>query len=177
MTDVDDVRRVQNVDLAMFLPSDILTKVDIAGMAFGLEARPPILDAKVFEAASRISRDRLYSIDESGAYQGKLPLKRLLAKHLGAKFAQRPKQGFTLPLRSWLYDHPATRAEVRDRLSPSSPITRWFDPHAISRVIERGNPENTWLLLTLDEWMRQQAAVSSQQAAGSRQQAGRPLHD
>ena len=161
-TEIDDVRRVQNVDLTMFLPSDILVKVDIASMAFGLEVRPPILDVKVLEAAGRIPRDRLYSVDASGQYQGKLPLKRLLAKQLGSAFVERPKQGFVLPLRSWLYDDPATKREVRERLTGNgSALEQWLEPAAVAAAIERESPENTWLLLVLDEWLRQQVAVAA----------------
>jgi asparagine synthase (glutamine-hydrolysing) len=155
-TDIDDVRRVQNVDLSMFLPSDILTKVDIAAMAFGLEVRPPMLDRRVFEAANRVPRDRLYTVDSAGQYQGKLPLKRLLAKHLGSAFAQRPKQGFTLPLRSWLYSEPRARAEIRERLTAKgSALHDWLEPSAIGAAVDGSNAENTWLLLVLDEWLRQ----------------------
>jgi asparagine synthase (glutamine-hydrolysing) len=156
----DDTRPVQNVDLSTFLPSDILTKVDIAAMAFGLEVRPPMLDVGVFEAAARVSSRSLYSFDKSGQFSGKLPLKRLLSKHLGEKFVQRPKQGFALPLRAWLYDHPPTRSEIRSRLTGSdSSLSQLFEPIAVAAAINKETPANTWLLLVLDEWMRQQASA------------------
>jgi asparagine synthase (glutamine-hydrolysing) len=153
----DDTRLVQNMDLLTFLPSDILTKVDIASMAFGLEVRPPFLDVRVFEAASRLSRQSVFSLDGSGHFKGKLPLKRLLATHLGKDFVQRPKQGFALPLRAWLYDHSKTRDAIRDRLTGAdSSLHQWFDPAAVTSAIDKEIPANTWLLLVLDEWLQQQ---------------------
>ena len=158
-------RRVQQADLRTFLPSDILVKVDIASMAFGLEVRPPILDVKVFEAAARVRPENLFSLDASGNFNGKLPLKRLLARHLGAQFVERPKQGFSLPLRAWLYDNPSARASVRERLTGAdSALGEWFDPGGVSDAVNRENAENTWLLLVLDEWVRQQSAVTAQTA-------------
>jgi len=152
----DDLRRVQQVDIRTFLPADILTKVDIAAMAFGLEVRPPIIDVKVFEAASRIRPRNLYSMNGTG-YHGKLPLKRLLARHMGEEFVNRPKQGFTLPLKAWLHDNPATAREVRERLpSPDTPLGAWFDPQGVKSLVDEKKPTNTWLLLILDEWLRQQ---------------------
>jgi len=162
VSDGEEIGRVQQVDLRTFLPADILTKVDIASMAFGLEVRPPILDVRVFDAASRISSKNLFSVGESGEFHGKLPLKRLLAKHMGEDFVKRPKQGFSLPLQTWLHDDAETAAQVRERLtSNDSPLGAWFDPCGVKRVIEEGNPQNTWLLLVLDEWLRQQAVPTS----------------
>ncbi len=153
-------RRVQQTDLRTYLPSDILVKVDIASMAFGLEVRPPILDVKVFEAAARVRPADLFSLDDAGKFNGKLPLKRLLARHLGSDFVARPKRGFSLPLRAWLYDDLAVRDRVRDRLTSSdSALQEWFEPKAVGDAIDKGSAENTWLLLVLDEWMRQQSVA------------------
>ena len=57
----------QYVDLCTFLPGDILTKVDVASMAHGLEVRPPIVDCQVLEAARRLPLNMRYhtSGDES----------------------------------------------------------------------------------------------------------------
>ncbi|MEO8577160.1 MAG: asparagine synthase (glutamine-hydrolyzing) [Gemmatimonadales bacterium] len=157
----EGVQRVQQVDLRTFLPADILTKVDIASMAFGLEVRPPIIDVKVFEAASRIRERNLYSFDGASEYQGKLPLKRLLARHMGEEFTRRPKQGFSLPLKAWLHDDPATACRVRELLTSSdTPLSVWFDPVGVKTLLDQKQPQNTWLLLVLDEWLRQQQTAA-----------------
>ncbi len=157
LTRGEGLDRVQHVDLRTFLPGDILTKVDIASMAFGLEVRPPIIDLSVFDAASRIRARDLYSLDDRSGYNGKLPLKRLLARRMGKEFVERPKQGFSIPLKAWLFDDEITSATVRDRLtSSSSPLREWFDIDGIDAALAPQNAANVWLLLVLDEWLRQQ---------------------
>lgn len=151
--------RVQAVDIKTFLPSDILAKVDIASMAFGLEVRPPLLDRRVFDAARGISPKQMYRFNADGTFDGKLPLKRLLAKRLGLEFATRPKQGFAAPLASWLNERVAT-TQLHDKLTSSdSPLLEWFTKEGVRRTIGQTSPENTWLLLVLDEWMRQQKGL------------------
>jgi asparagine synthase (glutamine-hydrolysing) len=150
------IRRVQGIDIATFLPADILTKVDIASMAFGLEVRPPILDQRVFKVAARMQAENLYSMDSQGRFEGKLPLKRLLGRQFGQEFAMRTKQGFVVPLRNWLYGNKEVQAETRERLmGTESKLVDWFDRQGIDRAIGDRNPYNTWLLLVLDEWFRQ----------------------
>ncbi len=49
-----DINFAQSLDIQTYLPFDILTKVDVAAMMHGLEVRPPFIDIRVVEFASRI---------------------------------------------------------------------------------------------------------------------------
>lgn len=92
----DDLARVQYADLKLYLPSDILTKVDRASMANSLEVRVPILDHVFLEWAAGLPlRMRL----KGG--QGKYLFKRSLESKLPKQLLYRPKMGFTVPLAAW----------------------------------------------------------------------------
>jgi asparagine synthase (glutamine-hydrolysing) len=158
------VNRVQRVDLETFLPEDILTKVDVASMRYGLEVRPPILDTTVFQLAASIPPEML--VDREGDRGGKLPLKMLAAKKFGQDFAFRRKQGFVMPLQKWLRKDPQSAARVRERLCDSgSELRRWFCNETVEAVLSHGRVENVWLLLVLQEWCRQMTTPVSVPAA------------
>lgn len=153
-----DVNRVQRVDLETYLPESILCKVDIASMRYGLEVRPPILDKRFFSLASTIDPRSLYETGVNAA--GKLPLKKLVARKLGYDFAFRPKQGFGLPLESWLRRNRSNQEAVQDRLtSQNACLSEWFESHSIRDTIDKGRVENVWLLLVLEEWCEQMKGV------------------
>jgi len=84
-------------DLALYLPDDLLTKVDRASMQYGLEARVPLLDHRLVELALNLSP----TLKNRGGVS-KYLLKQILYKYLPADLFNRPKQGFSIPLCDWL---------------------------------------------------------------------------
>ena len=85
------------VDFATYLADDILTKVDRASMAVGLEVRCPLLDPTIIEFAWSVP----YSM-RTGPNGGKLILRNLLARYVPRELSDRPKQGFIVPIAAWL---------------------------------------------------------------------------
>jgi asparagine synthase (glutamine-hydrolysing) len=97
------------MDLASYLPDDLLVKADRASMAVGLELREPLLDAEFTTAALQLPSSVRFE-KETG--QGKRFARRFLADFLPADLINRPKRGFTPPLDVWLL---GPLKEVRDR--------------------------------------------------------------
>lgn len=98
LPDLDDaVERMRFLDLAIYLPGDILTKVDRATMAASLEARAPLLDHRLVEWSFRVPTS--VHIQDG---QGKWLLRRILEKRVPRALFERPKTGFGIPLGEWL---------------------------------------------------------------------------
>lgn len=90
------LRQLQRFELQSYLPGDLLTKEDRASMAFGLEARVPLLDAEVVALAQRVPDRQKVSL-----FGGKLLLRKLARETLPANKRSGRKRGFAVPLRDF----------------------------------------------------------------------------
>ena len=109
-----DLLRYQLADIEDYLPNDILAKTDRMSMAHGLEVRAPFLMHDLAERALAFPED--LKIGPGGKL--KLLLRSLARSRFGAPIADRPKQGFSIPVHSWIRG--AFAEPVRDLLSPPS---------------------------------------------------------
>lgn len=85
------------MDMLMYHPDDILTKVDRTAMAVSLETRVPMLDKDVVEFAWTLP----ISYKKQGDVTKKI-LRDILYKYVPRELVERPKTGFAIPLHKWL---------------------------------------------------------------------------
>jgi asparagine synthase (glutamine-hydrolysing) len=135
-------------DLITYLPNDILTKVDIASMANGLEVRCPFLDARVVDLALRMP---------APLRRGKGILRRAFRDLIPPSIQSRGKMGFGVPLTEWLRG--GLRPMLEDAMATlekrglieAGEIRRLTSEHLSGSVDHR---DRLWLLLVLELWAR-----------------------
>ena len=93
---LDDIQRMMTADALVYLPQDILLKVDRASMSASLETRAPFLDRQVVELAFSLPR----SWHRRGL-SGKRMLHDSFMGILPETIWKRRKQGFGVPVHSW----------------------------------------------------------------------------
>ena len=95
--DLDDISKMQYIDLNFWLIGDILLKADKMSMAHSLESRVPYLDREVFELAKTIPSKFKVSDENT-----KLAFRKAAARDLASKVSTKKKLGFPVPIRIWL---------------------------------------------------------------------------
>jgi len=143
---------LQYLDTKLYLPNDILTKVDRMSMAHSLEVRTPLLDHKMVEFAATIPPD----LKLRGTT--KYILKKALEGVLPNEILYRPKRGFAVPLNRWFRGQ--LKGYVRDLLLDSTSRERGIvNPGYIERLLqihERGRDVDLqlWTLISFEMWCR-----------------------
>lgn len=159
----------QLVDLALYLPANILPKVDSASMAHGLEVRTPLVDRDVFDLARRIPLQLRRGLGPVAGREGKLILKHLLARDFGNEFAFRKKMGFVSPAAEWLRRGSPDGDQVARRLKePGSPLRFFVPDRFIESALVHNGGRRAWNLLVLDEWLHQLDCSTNEEKAPGR---------
>jgi asparagine synthase (glutamine-hydrolysing) len=148
----DALEAVLYSDFQIYLPDDILVKVDRMTMAHSLEARSPFLDHRLVEHAAALpSRYKLLGL------RTKHLLRRALWGKLPFEVLERKKAGFNVPMAAWLLGD--MRSILRDTLSRSrvQEMGLW-SPDAVEALMtaherrERDNSRTLWALLCFAAW-------------------------
>jgi asparagine synthase (glutamine-hydrolysing) len=145
----------QYADLKIYLPNDVLVKVDRMSMAHGLEVRAPLLDRRIVEFAFAIPTPR-----KMPRLEAKHLLRRLGRQRLPAAILDSPKKGFTAPVGAWLAGREGER--FRDEvLGPDAHVRSWLDmplvqtQFAAHRAGTADHSYQLWAIWMLERWSRQ----------------------
>lgn len=151
----DRLHRLMYTDTKVWLPDDLLMKVDKMSMAASIEARTPFLDHVLMEYVA--------SIPARSKLRGDVPklvVKQIAEEFLPREIIHRPKHTFDVPVGKWLLGplHDLTRDIVRDGVLPG---VCWFDADYILGPLwndlvagKPGVARQLWSLLNLGLWAR-----------------------
>ena len=145
----------QYVDIKTYLVDDILTKVDRMSMAVSLEARVPLLDFRIVELAVNLPAKMKINQGET-----KRVFKEAMAERLPGDVLNKPKQGFSIPIKHWLRG--SLKPMMTDLLSQQRVrqrgyfnddcVSGWVDEHLSGR---QNHSHKLWALMVFEIWNQQ----------------------
>ncbi len=164
----DPVTQIALTDLVTYLPCDLMTKVDIASMAHGLECRQPFLDFRLVELAAALPLEWKLRCGKS-----KRILRRAFGGLLPDNIWNRKKMGFGVPLDHWF------RGELKPMahdllLSEKARQRDFFRPEYVEKLLHEhehsqfDHAHRLWSLLVLELWMQTWCDLPIQSSAFSR---------
>ena len=139
-------------DICGYHPDDILVKVDRTGMMVSLENRVPMLDYDVIRFAFRLPIEYKY---ENGV--SKRILKDILYRYVPEEMLNRPKKGFSVPIKDWLQNGPVADM-ARETLADSLLLKDgYLDKKAFETVLREFEKDGShsklvWKLVVAEQW-------------------------
>jgi asparagine synthase (glutamine-hydrolysing) len=151
----DGLNRLLYVDTKVYLPDDILVKVDRMSMAVSLETRAPLLDHKLMEFVATIPPE--YKMK---GFTTKYILKKAVAELLPQEIINRSKRGFRVPISAWFRED--LKELTRGVLTDSHTQRRgYFEQGFVRKMLDEHQEgrwdwsQQLWALLMLELWQRQ----------------------
>jgi len=146
-------------DFAMYLPDDILTKVDRMSMAHSLEARVPLLDYRLIEFAATVP----FPLKLRGCATKRV-MRHALRSRLPRTILRQRKRGFAIPIHRWF------REKLRSHfdetvLQPGARCHAYLRPEAIQALFAAHTQRKAdaghhlWALLMFEHWLRYVEAI------------------
>ena len=137
-------------DVDDYMPADILTKIDRASMAHGLELRAPFLDVEFASFCLSLP----YRLKVS-THEDKIILRQAFAAQWPAPIRSRSKQGFGAPLARWFQDSAIRELERCFLQDPGAPIYELISYRGTQQILRRNHLMQRWTLLVLAVWLAQ----------------------
>jgi asparagine synthase (glutamine-hydrolysing) len=160
LQDLNPLDLAQHTDLSLYLPDDILTLTDRVSMAHSLEVRVPYVDHDLVEfVATMPPRLRVRGLRK------KYLFRRAVAPWIPRENLTKPKQGFSIPLASWLKG--SLRSMLTDLLdSQDLQCSPWLDRARVAKLVDehlrgvQNHEVRLWAILCFQEWARMSATLS-----------------
>jgi asparagine synthase (glutamine-hydrolysing) len=149
----DPFEKINIFDLSVYLPGQLLVKVDRTSMMHSLEMRSPFLDTALAEYVYNLPLE--YKLARHGS---KMILKELLGEIMPKEFVHRQKQGFGGPLHEWMKE-PAMKNELEKLLAAKDhPMYTYLSREAVKKILSRSSEydkteiQKVWSILCLAIW-------------------------
>ena len=137
-------------DVDDYMPADILTKIDRASMAHGLELRAPFLDVEFASFCLSLPYRLKVSTRED-----KIILRQAFATQWPPPIRSRSKQGFGAPLARWFQGSAVRELEHCFLQDPGAPIYELISYRGTQQILRRNHLMQRWTLLVLAVWLAQ----------------------
>ena len=152
ITDFSIEEKMMYLDSTNYLPNDILFKVDRASMANSLETRAPFLDKNLYEFSVNLNIN-----DKIKNGKGKFILRELLKKKIPNHLVDRPKAGFSIPIKQWINKPLLDWSEnlLCKKNIEKSGLLNFQNIEKIWKYQKNGydNSSLIWSILTFQEWL------------------------
>ncbi|PIT89085.1 MAG: asparagine synthase (glutamine-hydrolyzing) [Candidatus Levybacteria bacterium CG10_big_fil_rev_8_21_14_0_10_36_7] len=153
---LSDLEKINTYDLNMYLPGDLLPKIDRASMMMSVETRCPFLDKDLVEFVYNIPTE--YKTDKKN---GKIILKDILGEIMPEEFVNRNKQGFGPPINNWLEKKEMKKliydSFVASEASVYSFLNKRYIQKLINKFYNKGDKKHgmkVWIFLCLELWLK-----------------------
>lgn len=127
--DLNDIAKMQYIDINFWLQGDILLKADKMSMAHSLESRVPFLDVNVFNYTKNMPVDYRCNKDAT-----KRAFRIAAKRHIPESTANKKKLGFPVPIRVWLKEDKYYN-KVLEKLTGET-AKKYFDTEALKKLME-----------------------------------------
>ena len=152
---MDDVTRMQYIDINFWMIGDILLKADRMSMANSLELRVPFLDKEVWNLARTIPTQ--FKVTKDG--RTKVAMRKAALKNMPEKVASRKKLGFPVPTREWLKQEKyynivkkEFESETAKKYFVTEEIVKLLDEHI---QLKKDNSRKIWTIYVFLIWYKQ----------------------
>lgn len=126
---LDEISKMQYLDMHLWLVEDILLKADKMTMANALELRVPILDRIVMDTARTIPTDLKISHETT-----KYIFRKAAYKCLPEEWAKRPKWGFPVPFHFWIKEQ--KYYDIVKKMFEEPFVSEFFDQKELLKMLE-----------------------------------------